>query len=364
MKRLLCIVSNMNAGGAETFLMKVYRKIDKNNYQIDFCVAMKEKNFYEDEIIKFGGKIYRITPKSQGILKNFNDIKRIVKDNEYNYVLRISQHSLSSLELLAAKLGGAKVLAFRASNTSSEGGIFNKLIHQIFKPIANIITTVKIAPSTEAARYVFGKKIVKKNDFYLLKNGLDINKFKYSELYRKKIRYDLKVKDKFVIGHVGRFYKQKNHKFLLDIFRCFLTKNKNSVLLLIGTGELEKEIKEYANELGITDNIIFYGVSDRVNEFYSAMDFYLFPSFFEGMPNTVIEAQTSGLQCLVSDTITKECKITDRVQFKSLQDSAEEWSKEIFESKNRDEVESVLYDKLYDIDSVVHQFEKIIFGRE
>ena len=323
MKRLLCIVGGMNAGGAETFLMKIYRKMNKEIYQMDFCVAKQEKNFYEDEILSLGGKMHRITPKSKGILQNFLDIKNLVKENNYKYVLRVSQHSLSALELLAAKLGGAKILAFRSSNTNSGGGKLNLILHYIFRPIANKIINVRIAPSTEAARYMFGEKNVKKNKYNLINNGLDIEKFMYSEENRNTIRKELDIEDEFVIGHVGRLTKQKNHKFLLQIFKNFLSKNKNSILLLIGEGELEEELKEYSKELGIINNVIFYGVSDCINQFYSAMDFFVFPSLFEGMPNTVIEAQTSGLQCIVSDSVTKECKITDKVKFKSLQNSAE-----------------------------------------
>lgn len=365
MKRLLCILGGMDAGGAETFLMKVYRNIDRNKYQMDFCVAKQEKGFYEDEIVKLGGKIYRIIPKSKGIIKNFIDIKKIVKENEYKYVLRISQHSLSALELLAAKLGGAKIVAFRSSNTNTGGGKLGLLLHYIFRPIANKIVNVKIAPSTEAAKYMFGNSVVKKNKYNLIKNGLDIEKFKYSEENRISIRKELNIEDKFVIGHIGRFSLQKNHKFLLEIFKEYLNKNSNSVLLLIGKGEKEEEIKEYAKELKIGNNVIFYGISDKVNQMYSAMDFYVFPSFFEGMPNVIIEAQTSGLRCLISDTITNECNITNKITFKSLKDSAKNWSEEIdCNGENRTELVKILYDKSYDINSVVAEFERTIFNSE
>ncbi len=132
MKRMLCIVGGMNAGGAETFLMKVYRALDKTQYQMDFAVAVKEKGFYDDEILSMGGKIFHIIPKTKGFLKNFFDIKRIVKENGYKSVLRTSQHSLSALELLAARLGGAKITIFRSSNSDTTtrnnfDHLFNKI---------------------------------------------------------------------------------------------------------------------------------------------------------------------------------------------------------------------------------------------
>ncbi len=363
MERLLCIVSRMDAGGAETFLMKVYRSLDRNLYQIDFCVSKKEKNFYEDEIIKLGGKMHRVSPKSKNFFSNFFGIRKIARDNQYKYVLRLSKHSLSSFELLAAKMGGAKIIAYRATNSSGRGAISN-ILHYIFRPLLNMVTNVKISPSTEAAEYVFGKKIVKDKKYFLLKNGLDIDKYGFSKVNREKIRKELKIENKFVIGHVGRFSKQKNHKFLLEIYKEYFVKNPNSVLLLIGEGELENEIKTYAKELNIFDNIIFYGITDKVNEFYSAMDFYIFPSFFEGMPNTVIEAQTSGLQCLISDSITKEAKITDKIKFKSLNDSSNSWSNEIVSSENRENAKKFLYSEGYDINSVAREFINIIFNNE
>jgi len=363
MKRLLCIVGSMDAGGAETYLMKIYRKLDREKYQMDFCVASTNKGFYEDEITSLGGKIYRITNKSKNMIKNFIDIKKIVKQNSYKYVLRISQHSLSALELLAARLGGARVLAFRSSNTHSGGGKLNMIIHYLFRPFANMISNLKIAPSTEAAQFMFGTNIVKRNKFVLLPNGLDLEKFKFSEENRAKIRSELKLKDEFVIGHVGRFTEQKNHKFLLDVFKRYLEHNKNAVLLLVGKGELESQIREYAKELEIIDKIIFYGVSDKVNEIYSAMDIYVFPSLFEGMPNTVIETQASGLKCIISDAITKEANITGMVEYISLQKDADFWANIVLNNieylradKSRDIIKMG-----YDINGVVKRFEKIIF---
>ncbi len=366
MKRLLCIVGSMDVGGAETFLMKIYRKINKENYQMDFCVAKQDKNFYEDEIMSLGGKIYRIIPKYKNTLKNFHDIKKVVKENNYKYVLRISQHSLSALELLAAKLGGAKVLCFRSSNTSGGGGKISSLIHYLFRPILNKIAKIKIAPSTEAATYMFGKNIVKKGKYTLIKNGLDIEKFKYSKQKREEIRKKLNLTDKFVVGHVGRFSGQKNHKFLLEVFKEVLNKKNNSILLLIGKGELKDEIKEYARRLGIIDKIIFYGISDATNDLYCAMDYFVFPSLYEGMPNAILEAQTSGLQCLVSDNVTKECDVTELVTFKSLDESANEWSKVIVNDKEVDRMQYAvsMKDNGYDINDVIKKFEKTIFIEE
>lgn len=357
MKRLLCIVGSMDVGGAETFLMKVYRGIDRTKYQFDFCVAKKEKNSYEDEIISLGGKMYRITPKTKGILKNFNDIKKIVKENKYEYVLRISQNSLSSVELFAAKLGGAKKLIFRSSNTSVHGGKLETIVHYLFRPFSNMISNVKIAPSKEAAKFMFGRR-----KYFQINNGVDIEKYKFSIKNRNKIRKEFNVnKDTKVIGHVGRFTFQKNHKFLIDIFNEYQKVNSNSELWLFGSGELENEIKKYSKN---NKNIKFLGVRKDINEIYSAMDCYVFPSLFEGMPNTVIEAQTSGLPCLVSNTITNDCNISDNVIFLPLDNNVKKWSDKINYLSNNERNNKIVFIKNnhYDIIDVIKEFEKAVFG--
>lgn len=356
MKRLLCIVGSMDVGGAETFLMKIYREIDKKKYQFDFCVAKKEKNTYEDEIIELGGKIFRITPKTQGFFKNFNDIKKIVKDNNYKYVLRISQNSLSAIELFAAKLGGAKILAFRSSNTSVHGGKIESIIHYLFRPIANMISNIKIAPSKEAANFMFGHR-----KYYPINNGLDLNKFVFSEEKREKYRKEFKVQyDTKVVGHVGRFTFQKNHKFLIDIFNEYQKINSDSELWLFGKGELEDEIKEYAKN---NKKIKFMGLRTDINEIYSAMDCFVFPSLFEGMPNTIIEAQTAGLHCLVSNTVTKDCDITNNIDFLSLDDTAVNWANKItfLSNSERKNKKQLVRNKKYDIKDVTREFINNIF---
>lgn len=359
MKRLLCIVGSMDVGGAETFLMKIYRALDKSKYQMDFCVAKKEQNFYEKEIKEMGGKIYRITPKTKNPLKNFNDIRKIVKSNNYKIVLRVSQHSLSSLELLAAKIGGAETLAFRSSNSNSGGNKINILIHYIFRPIANLISNVKVAPSKEAGDYMFGKA-----KYVIINNGLDLKDYRFSTNKRDKYRNEFGVdNDTMVIGHVGRFNYQKNHTLLIDIFEKYHEKNNHSELWLFGKGELEDSIKKIVSQKKLSECVKFYGVRGDINDIYSAIDCYVFPSLFEGMPNTVIEAQASGLPCVISDTITRECNVTNEVVFVSNKDSIDNWIKNIKmnNKKRRENSFEYLENNKYEIETVVKMFEKVIF---
>ena len=363
MKRLLCIVGSMDSGGAETFLMKVYRKLDKERYQMDFAVT--STGYYDDEIIKMGGKIFFITPKSKGLIKNFVSIKNIVNNNNYNYVLRTSQQSLSALELFAAQLGGAKVRVFRSSNSNTTSASKKEmLVHKIFSFMPLKFSNIRLAPSTEAAEFMFGKNCIENGKATLMHNAIDLSLFKFDENLRNKHRKEFNIEKDFVIGHVGRFSNQKNHVFLLKVFNELLKLEKNCKLVLVGKGELQNDIIDQIKKFNIEDKVIFAGVRSDVNELLSVFDVFVFPSFYEGMPNTVIEAQATGLPCIISDTITKEVQITDLVTFKSIKEDAKQWALEILskKGKERKNVSNIYLEKGYDIEATVNQFKKIIFA--
>ncbi len=364
-KRLLCIVGSMNAGGAETFLMKLYRNLDKKKYQMDFAVAVQEKGYYDDEIIAMGGKIFHITPKSQGFFKNFSSMVRLVRNEKYKYVLRTSQHSLSALELFAAQLGGAKVRIFRSSNSNTTTGRGKDLmLHKICRFMPRVFANVKIAPSTAAAEFMYGKNCIERKKAFLVHNAIDLNVYKYNSENVDKIRREFNLEDKFVVGHVGRFNQQKNHKFLLEIFKKIKEKNNNAVLMLVGTGELKNQIDDKIEEMGISDSVIFTGVRSDVPDLLSAMDVFVFPSLYEGMPNVVIEAQATGLPCIIADTITKEADITGLVNYMSLQTSAKEWAEKVGKSINTERVDTKenFIKNGYDIRGVTGEFVKLVFG--
>ena len=350
----------MSAGGAETFLMKVYRALDKSKYQMDFAVATDQKCFYDDEIIKMGGKIYPITPKSKSVFGNFKDIVRLVKAKGYKAVLRTSQHSLSALELFAARLGGAKKLTYRSSNSNTvSGSKKQRLLHKVFLFMPRFFANVRIAPSTEAAEFMFGKNCVSRGKATILNNGIDYDVYKFDPETRAEYRKMLAVDDGCLLaGHVGRFNLQKNHKFLLEVFAEIKAKKQNAKLLLVGEGELESEIRQKAKELGIEADVIFFGVSPDVPKLLSAMDIYLFPSFYEGMPNTVIEAQAAGLPCLISDTVTREANISGKVVYKSIEATPAEWAETALSLKREDC--GALTDG-YSIKAVAEAFVKLVF---
>lgn len=364
MKRLLCILSSMNAGGAETFLMKIYRNIDRTKFQMDFCINVDGKCFYEEEILGMGGRIFRIPSKSENLKEFKQQLSDIVRDNKYLYVLRITSSAMGFMDLKIAKRAGAKKCCARSSN-ASDGNSFKSLIyHKLGRMLYSKFVDVKIAPSDLAAKYTFGEKSFKKGKVNILHNGVDLSVYRYRDEERNNIRKELFVSQNIkLIGHIGRFDEQKNHMFLLDIFQKIHLKDADAKLLLVGTGKLEGVIRDKAKALGIYDSIIFAGLRSDVPTLLSAMDVFVLPSFYEGMPNTVIEAQATGLPCVISDTITKEADITGLVRYLPLGDP-NEWAEISLAqvSKRKSNVQELFAEKGYDIGTVVQDFVRFIFN--
>jgi len=353
MKRILCILSSLDAGGAETFLMKIYRALPKDQYQFDFIVSV-EGGCYTEEVLDLGGKIYSIPQRTKNVRGAFRGIKAVVKENRYDTVLKLGENSLSVMDLVAAKQGGAKVLAVRSCNAPTGLSLKVRSVHAFFRPILNHFTNVKIAPSQLAADFMFGKKAKVK----LLNNGVDLSFFRFYPEDRIRIREEFGLGDQLVIGHVGRFHEQKNHRYLLEVFKGILEKRNDAVLLLVGTGSLEGQIRKWIAELGLQDRVIMAGQRFDIPQLLSAMDVFVFPSLHEGMPNTVIEAQATGLPCVIADTITREANITGLVQYLPLTSSASQWTEAALaaaELPRRDTADDFKTHG-YDIESVVKEF--------
>ena len=363
-KRLLVILASLNTGGAETFMMKIFRSLPEA-YKIDFIVSV-DTGFYEAEVIKLGGRIFRVPLRTKHPIKTFKAIYDVVKQNHYTHVLKLCDTPIGLYDLLAARLGGAKVLCVRSCNAGAANSKLGKFINVILRPFFNYISDVKIAPSRLAAEFTFGKSEVEAGKVDFVHNAVDLNVYKYDEGSRKKIRREFCIADEqLVIGHIGRFNQQKNHKFLIEVFAEVLKQKPDALLMLVGDGEKKSEIKEQINALGIEESVIFTGIRSDVPSLLSAMDVFVFPSFYEGMPYTVIEAQATGLPCVIADTITEEAEVTDCVDFMSLSDSAESWDNKALELVEKDKENRIYYgDKLkkagYDIDSCVKQFIGLI----
>ena len=362
MKRLLCILSSLDVGGAETFMMKILRNLPCD-YAIDFVVST-QCGFYEKEVLEKGSRIYRVPLRTKEPFKAYRTIKRIAINNNYCAVLKLCDTPIGYFDLLASKHGGIGRICIRSCNASSNEGVVRKVINTVLRPAFNSIADVKIAPSILAANYTFGKRAVNRNKVHILHNALDYLQYEFCEENRQTIRNELQLDDSnLVIGHIGRFNFQKNHEFLLKVFKEIHQMNSKAKLILVGDGEEKKKIIEISQKYGLTDSVIFTGVRSDANKLYSAFDVFVLPSLFEGMPNTAIEAQANGLNVVLADTITPEVNITGLVHFLSLQDDIDKWAKTIINciSKPRTDTKTIFFKRKYDINSIVNEFIDLIF---
>ena len=358
-QRLLCIVSNMDAGGAETFLMKMYRQLDRTQYQMDFVVSGDGRGYYEDEIERLGGKVYRITRKTKDFAAYRRELAAAVRDDGCPSVLRIGSDALSAIDLWVAKRAGARKLAMRSSNASDGKGGLGRFVQKMIRRPLTSIADVKIAPSDLAAEYTFGPKAVRNGEVHYLHNALDLNAYAFSADKRAAVRDELGIDtDAFVVGHVGRFARQKNHCFLLDAFAELLKVKSNARLVLVGKGELEDEIRAKAETLGILSSIVFTGVRSDIPALLSAFDVFALPSLYEGMPNVVIEAQAAGLTCVVADTVTKQADVAGLVKFMPI-DNAGAWAQAMASADSqtvRPDTKDAMSATGYDIAKTVDEF--------
>lgn len=352
--------------------MKIYRKLDKERYQMDFVVCAP--GFYDQEVQNQGGKVYPIPLRTEHPFRSFSAIRRIVRENRYEYVLKLCDTPIALTDLLAAKFGGARRISVRSCNASTGSGRGKEALFSLLRPLFNRLADCKIAPSELAARYTFGNACVNKGKVKLLHNGLDLSTFHYDEEGRKKLREEFGIGEKtLVLGHVGRFSRQKNHSFLLDIFQEVHNRVPDSMLMLVGQGELKEEIEDKLARLGLADRVLFTGVRADIPQLLSAMDLFVFPSFYEGMPNTVIEAQAAGLPCVISDTITREVNISGKIDYLPLTENASVWADCVCAKADQDvlsredprsieETRSFFYENGYNIEGVVKEFCRLIFG--
>lgn len=322
MKKILHYGLSGNLGGIETFIFNLSSKINKEEYKFDFLILGYEKPAYYNELSAMGFGFHFVTPRRENPLKNIKDIKEIFIEEEYD-VFHSHSNSLSYVEAInvASDLGIPTIIHSHNANISASP--LSKILHNINYHRLPKKKVTKVAVSNEAGDWMFGRN----SDFHIVNNGVNIEKFKYNNNSRKKIRssFNFNEHDEVII-HVGAFRNQKNHKFIIDTFDEYLKINDNAKLLLVGTGSLENQIKEKIKVMNLWDQIILTGQRDDIHELLSAADTFLLPSLHEGFPIVAVEAQAAGLKCLISDVITHEVVINENCEIMSLESSPEEWA--------------------------------------
>lgn len=358
MKKILHVIGGLDAGGAETFIMNIYRNIDKTKYQFDFFINTQHHCFYEEEAQKLGATIYRTVMKSKKPIKYIRDLNKVLKEENYDAVHIHTTNAYAAIPLFVIKKAKIPIRIVHSHNSRDNISLY---LQRILRCYLNHGLTKNLACSKKAGEWMFGKK---QGDVQIINNAIDIKRFEYNSLKRFIIRKELMIDDeKIVFLHVGRFSKQKNHKRLVDIFAEVHKKNPNTILLLIGDGELFEIIKQYTKEINLEKSICFIGIIKNVEDYLSAADIFLFPSIYEGLPLTLVEAQANGLHCFISDSITDEVCLTPLITKISLNQTDEYWCDVIKHEFKNNEGERGKYlnnfDKNYDIQVITSLMEHI-----
>ena len=327
MLKVLQVVTYMGRGGLETMLMNYYRRIDRSQVQFDFLTHRKERFDYDDEIEELGGTIYHLpvlNPFSKGYT---NALGRFFDEHPEYQIVHVHQDCLSSIILKAAKEHEVKV-RIAHSHSSSQDKNLKYFIKLFYRRRIPRYATHLMACGKDAGDWMFSG-----SPYQVLNNAIDADAYAFNSLRRMQARKSLGVSDDtLLVGHVGRFAEPKNHAFLIDIFRQISDFVPNSKLLLVGDGELRQGIEGKVLQCGLQDRVIFIGVRSDVPDLMQAMDVFVFPSLYEGLPLSILEAQAAGLPCLISDRVPADCKVTNLVEQVDLGAGAKKWAEKAIEA--------------------------------
>jgi glycosyltransferase involved in cell wall biosynthesis len=345
MIRILHVVGIMNTGGIETWLMNVYRHIDRTKIQFDFVVhTVDRKGYYDEEIEKLGGRIIHIPEfRIINIFKYKKTWRELLKRNEYK-ILHTHIRSMAPIYLKIARQYGIKTISH--AHNISNGKFPVSLVKNMFQKNIAVYSDIRLACSNEAGNWLF-----KKYSFMIIKNAIDASLYILNSKIRDEYRKKYDIEHNVVIGHIGRFSYQKNHNFLLSIFAELYKRNKAFKLVLIGDGELKEVIEKKIQKMNLASSVICTGVRSDIPNLLQMIDIFIFPSLYEGLGIALIEAQAAGLQCFVSDTIPKEAIITDMVNVLSIDEPASKWADKILNIMNtqRENTLSCIQNNGYDI---------------
>src|SRR5690625_342278 len=335
MIKVLHVTSGMDRGGIETFIMNIYRKIDRSKVQFDFLLSSEKEDDYNSEIRNLGGEIFHITPRGRSIISNRKALDEFFRLNKGYKVVHQHVSSLSYVEPLKfARKYSVPIRIVHSHNTKQNGSSIHNYVHKYNQFFIKSFATHYFACSGLAAKWLYPKKLFKSNKYEIINNAIDTERFLFNKTIRNIKKKELSIEGKFVLGHVGRFSHQKNHKFLIEIFKEVHDKDKDSVLLLVGDGTERFEIKNRVMQLGLSKNVIFMGVRSDIPELLQAMDVFVMPSFHEVLPVTLVVGQASGLPCVSSTNITSEVQVLESVKWCNLSDHPSNWASKILYFKD------------------------------
>lgn len=355
--RVLHVLGGVGLGGAESRIMDLYRQMDRDEIQFDYLVhcgdTVRKPEFYDEEITRLGGHIY-VLPKFK--VYNYVAYRRAIQDffgkhHEFR-VVQGHMTSTAGIYLPIAKKCGVPITVAHSRNAGVAKGA-KGLATRFFRRKLVDKADYCFACSKLAGEDVFGKEAVRQGRVRIIHNAIDAGRFTYDAARRAKVRERLGLTDRLVLGHVGRFDYQKNHPYLIEIFAAVCRMRQDAVLLLLGEGTGMEDIREKCRQLHVEERVCFLGNQKQPEEYYQAMDMFLLPSFFEGLPGVLVEAQAAGLRCFVSDTVTREAQATDLVTYLSIAQPASEWAERICETADyeRRDMYQTMRDAGFDVET-------------
>lgn len=330
--RILHILHSMNRGGAENAIMNYYRHLDRDYIQFDFLLTDASKSFFEDDIVSLGGRVFRVPRLTMtNPFPYVIGIKRFLKAHPEYTIVHSHTSSKSVLPLAIARVMGVAIRCCHSHTSSTEAG-WTGVVRNVLKPLLKLVATDYLACGEQAGEWLYGRCMCQCGQVLIFKNVIEADKFRLNLTTRKKYRERYGISDDtLVLGHTARFSAVKNHMFDIEILHCLRNRDCKVKLLLVGGGELETEIKAKAKEKGLIDDVIFAGIVPNVYDYEQAMDVFLLPSYYEGLPLSIVEAQVSGLPCLTTEgKVSSECSVTSLVTYLPLELGAEAWASKIW----------------------------------
>lgn len=357
-KRILIFGMSTGYGGVESFVMNYFRHMDREKLSFDF-LAYNESPAYSDEINALGGEIIIVPSRGKNPLACIKAIKKVLKAKKYDAVWSNLCYLSDVLVLKYAEKAGVPIRIVHSHSNVNMSGRLNKILHKLNKKRIGSYANHFWACSDIAGEFFFDESVRNTENYRIIPNAVDTAKFSFSPDTREKKRKELGLEDKFIVGNVGRLRYEKNHLFLLEIFKKILAEKPESVLLLVGDGEMRSQIEDRCGELDIADRVVLLGRRNDVDELIQAMDVFILPSLFEGFGIVLIEAQCSGLYCLTSaEVVPQSARVTELLDYVGLDEAPEVWSGYALKNKSTHseatarEVKQAGYD-------IIEQAEKI-----
>ena len=403
--RILHIVGAMYPGGVENFIMNLYRRIDRERFQFDFVVHSRRDNDYIPEIESLGGRVYELPRLVRHPVSNLRQIRTLVEENGYAAVERHTANALVAPQLLAAKSGGAVPVCHSHSSDDPQF-----LLHRAGRLLLPAAAGVRLACSEQAGHWMYGEKyragmlsfeedspakapgggaaltegaaessgtekrtgpkarhprgrLQEKGTFRVIRNAVDIGRFSFSQEKRDRVRRELGLEGKHLYGNVGNYIEVKNHPYQLRIYREILRRDPDAVCLCIGEGEKRPQIEAQIQEMGLEGRVILTGLRSDVDACLSALDVLIFPSIFEGLPLSLIEAQAAGLPMLVSDVITPEAAVTEGlVEYRPIEEDPALWADRAVELAAQSRDRTCQRERIaaagYDLETLIAWYER------